>query len=69
MNDAICRADVSRFFVLLPAALSSSVQHNFTFMPLGGTGEKVLHLHTLRRRRGRQTSTFEHAEEFCGRQT
>ena len=38
-------------------------------MSLRSRSEKVLHLHALRCRRGRQTSAFEHTEELCGRQT
>lgn len=38
-------------------------------MALGRSREKVLHLHALWRCRRRQTSTLEHTEEFCGRQT
>jgi hypothetical protein len=38
-------------------------------MPFRTRREEVLHLHRLRRRRGRQPSTLERAEELCSRQS
>lgn len=54
---------------LVSIEVSNSAQRYLAFVSLGRASEKVLHLHTLRRCRRRQTSMFEHAEEFCSSQT